>query len=57
MEMLKNKKEIEAVDIVYTFEVQDRFPPQTILSSFLSRSNEIWKRKRKETEDSVDALV
>lgn len=55
--MLKNKKEIEAVDIVYTFEVQDRFPPQTILSSFLSKSNEIWKRKRKATEDSFAIVV
>lgn len=54
--MLKYKREVEALNIVYTFDVQDKYPPQTILKSFLSKSDEILKRKRTEAED-LSAVV
>lgn len=54
--MLKYKREVEALNLVYTFEVQDKYPPETILKSFLSKSDEILKRKRTEAED-LSAVV
>ncbi|KAK1363939.1 hypothetical protein POM88_039500 [Heracleum sosnowskyi] len=54
--MLKYKREVEALNIVYTFDVQDKYPPQTILKSFMSKSDEIMKRKRTEAED-LSAVV
>ncbi|KAL8117467.1 hypothetical protein AgCh_015381 [Apium graveolens] len=54
--MLKYKREVEALNIVYTFDVQDKYPPQTILKSLLSKSDEILKRKRTEAED-LSAVV
>lgn len=55
--MLKYKREVEALNIVYTFNVQDKYPPQTILKSFLSKSDEILKRKRTEAEDLSAVVV
>ncbi|XP_050256007.1 protein FRIGIDA [Quercus robur] len=45
-EMMKNGRSVEAVDIAYTFGVEEKFHPQTILTSFLRKSKEAWKRTR-----------
>ncbi|XP_030939233.1 protein FRIGIDA [Quercus lobata] len=45
-EMMKNGRSVEAVDIAYTFGVEEKFHPQTILTSFLHKSKEAWKRTR-----------
>ncbi|KAK3029344.1 hypothetical protein RJ639_037867 [Escallonia herrerae] len=54
--MLKNKMEIEALDIVYTLGIVDRFPPQTILESFLRESKETWRKTRKATQGSFSVV-
>ncbi|GAV73406.1 LOW QUALITY PROTEIN: AAA domain-containing protein/Clp_N domain-containing protein/AAA_2 domain-containing protein/Frigida domain-containing protein/ClpB_D2-small domain-containing protein [Cephalotus follicularis] len=40
----KDKMSIEAVDIAYIFGVEEKFPPQKILNSFLRESNDAWKQ-------------
>lgn len=45
-EMMKNGRSVEAVDVAYTFGVEEKFHPQTILTSFLRKSKEAWKRTR-----------
>ncbi|KAF3953356.1 hypothetical protein CMV_021189 [Castanea mollissima] len=45
-EMMKNGSSVEAVDVAYTFGVEEKFNPQTILTSFLRKSKEAWKRTR-----------
>lgn len=45
-EMMKNGMSVEAVDVAYTFGVEEKFHPQTILTSFLRKSKEAWKRTR-----------
>ncbi|KAA8540585.1 hypothetical protein F0562_024496 [Nyssa sinensis] len=54
--MIKNKMEVEAVDIAYTFGLEDRFPPQPNLTSFLRKSKEAWKKTRKAAEGSSTAV-
>ncbi|XP_017215155.1 protein FRIGIDA [Daucus carota subsp. sativus] len=56
-QMLKYKREVEALNIVYTFDVKDKYPPQTILKSFLSKSDEILKRKRTEAADLSTLVI
>ncbi|KAL1533242.1 protein FRIGIDA-like [Salvia divinorum] len=46
-EMMKKKMEVDAVDIVYNFGLEERFNPHTILISFLRESNETWKKSKK----------
>lgn len=43
---MKNGRSVEAVDVAYTFGVEEKFHPQTILTSFLRKSKEAWKRTR-----------
>ncbi|KAJ8539246.1 hypothetical protein K7X08_013498 [Anisodus acutangulus] len=44
--MVKNKLEVDAVDAVYTFGVEGKCSPYTILSSFLEELKESSKRKK-----------
>ncbi|XP_059285483.1 protein FRIGIDA-like isoform X1 [Lycium ferocissimum] len=44
--MVKNKLEVEAVDAVYTFGVEEKCSPYTILSSFLEELKESLKKKK-----------
>ncbi|KAJ8550870.1 hypothetical protein K7X08_000240 [Anisodus acutangulus] len=44
--MVKNKLEVDAVDAVYTFGVEEKCSPYTILSSFLEELKESLKRKK-----------
>lgn len=54
---INNKKELNAVDLVYTFGLVERFNPQTILISFLRESKETGKRIRKAALGSAAAMV
>ncbi|KAK4846371.1 hypothetical protein QYF36_016456 [Acer negundo] len=45
--MKKNGMHVEAVDVVYTFGIEDKFSPQTLLTSFLQDSKEAWNRSRR----------
>ncbi|KAG6388417.1 hypothetical protein SASPL_149843 [Salvia splendens] len=55
-EMMKKKMEVDAVDIVYTFGLEERFNPHTILISFLQESNETWKKSKKGPQGSPATL-
>lgn len=55
-EMMKKKMEVDAVDIVYTFGLEERFNPQTILISFLRESKETWKKPKKGSQGSPATL-
>lgn len=56
-EMMKKKMEVDAVDIVYTFGLEERFNPHTILISFLQESSETWKKSKKGPQGSPATLV
>ncbi|KAL9156490.1 hypothetical protein ABFS82_09G080300 [Erythranthe guttata] len=45
--MMKNKMEVDAIDIVYTFGLEARFNPHKVLMQFLRESKESWKKPRK----------
>ncbi|GFP84718.1 protein frigida [Phtheirospermum japonicum] len=45
--MMKNRMEVDAVNLVYTFGLEERFNPQTILVSYLRESKESWKKTKK----------
>jgi hypothetical protein len=55
--MMKNGMSVEAVDVAYTFGVEEKFPPQEILTSFLRKSKEAWKRTRTVAHGSPMVLV
>lgn len=55
-EMMKKKMEVDAVDMVYTFGLEERFHPQTILISFLRESKETWKKPKKGSQGSLITL-
>ncbi|KAG6390703.1 hypothetical protein SASPL_148442 [Salvia splendens] len=55
-EMMTKKMEVDAVDIVYTFGLEERFNPYTILISFLQESNETWKKSKKGPQGSPATL-
>ncbi|KAL8456896.1 hypothetical protein ACS0TY_034941 [Phlomoides rotata] len=55
--MMKKKMEVDAVDIVYTFGLEQRFNPQSILVSFLRESKETWKKSRKGSHGSSATLM
>ncbi|KAL0354932.1 UNVERIFIED_CONTAM: protein FRIGIDA [Sesamum radiatum] len=48
--------EIDAVDIAYTFGLEERFYPQAVLTSFLRESKESWKKPKKGSQGSAAAL-
>ncbi|KAJ4972781.1 hypothetical protein NE237_005955 [Protea cynaroides] len=54
--MVKNRMHIEAIDVACTFRVEEKFPPQKILISFLRESKEVWKRTRREAQGSPAPL-
>lgn len=54
--MMKKGKVVEALDLAYTFGFEERFSPQTVLNSFLQKSNEVWK-KAKQARDVPSLLV
>lgn len=55
---MKNKRTaVDAVDLAYTFGLQDKFSTQTMLTSFLRESKEFWKKTKKTSQGSLHALV
>ncbi|KAL0545242.1 hypothetical protein IC582_020392 [Cucumis melo] len=54
--MTKSSKNIEAVDIIYAFGMEDVFPPQEILLSFLQECDETWKKRINEVRGSTMQL-
>lgn len=54
---MKKKMVVDAVDIVYTFGLEERFNPQTILISFLRESKETWKKPKKGSQGSPTTFV
>lgn len=55
--MLKKKMEVDAVDMAYTFGLEQRFNLQSILVSFLRESKETWKKSRKGVNGSSATQV
>ncbi|KAF2321355.1 hypothetical protein GH714_040427 [Hevea brasiliensis] len=50
--MMNNGMKIEAVDVAYTFGIEDKFPPQKLLTSFLRDTKEASKRRKREANNS-----
>ena len=55
--MTKSSKNIEAVDIIYAFGMENVFPPQEILLSFLQECDETWKKRINKVRGSTMQLV
>ncbi|MCD7458483.1 hypothetical protein HAX54_038358 [Datura stramonium] len=51
--MVKQKMEIDAVDIAYTFGIEDRFNPQKLVTSFLRESEEPLKKMKGKSQGSL----
>lgn len=54
---MKKSMNVEAVDIIYAFGLEDVFPPQEILLSFLQECDETWKKRINEVRGSTMQLV
>ncbi|XP_058195722.1 protein FRIGIDA-like [Rhododendron vialii] len=54
--MVKNKMEVEAVDVMYTFGMESRFLPVKILKSFLLEGKQTWKKTKQASEGSVSIV-
>ncbi|WCJ36386.1 Protein FRIGIDA [Euphorbia peplus] len=54
--MMSNGIKIEAVDVAYAFGIEDKFPPQKILSSYLRDSKEALKRRKRDASNSPTLL-
>lgn len=54
---MNNGMKIEAVDVAYSFGIEDKFPPQKLLNSFLRDTNEASKRRKREANNSPILLV
>ncbi|KAL3631766.1 hypothetical protein CASFOL_024750 [Castilleja foliolosa] len=55
--LLKHKMEVDAVDLVYTFGLEERFSPHDILASHLLESKESWKMPQKGPQSSLPATI
>ncbi|CAL5204444.1 unnamed protein product [Lathyrus oleraceus] len=53
--MMKKDKVVEAIELAYTFGFEEKFSPRTVLTSFLHKSSETWK-KAKEARDDPSLL-
>ncbi|KAK7350754.1 hypothetical protein VNO77_09680 [Canavalia gladiata] len=54
--MTKKGMVVEAVDLAYTFGFEEKFSPQTALTSFLQKSEETWKKVKQEAHDHHNVL-
>ncbi|XP_065872031.1 protein FRIGIDA [Euphorbia lathyris] len=50
--MMSNGMKIEAVDVANAFGIEDKFPPQKILSSYLRDTKEALKRRKRDGSNS-----
>ncbi|KAK7316874.1 hypothetical protein RJT34_00647 [Clitoria ternatea] len=49
--MIKKGMAVEAVDLAYTFGLEERISPQTTLTSFLQKLEDTWKKAKQEARD------
>lgn len=54
--VMKKGMHVEAVDVAVIFGMEDKFSPQTILTTFLRESKEMLKRAKREANNSPVAL-
>lgn len=54
---MKKGSVAEAVDLAYVFGFEEKLSPQTNLTSYLQKSENSWKKTRKEARGSATALV
>ena len=54
---MKTGAGVEAVDLAYIFGFEEKYSPQTILTQFLQKSEETWKKTKKETHGLAPVLV
>ncbi|XP_050223313.1 protein FRIGIDA [Mercurialis annua] len=54
--MMNSGIKLEAVDVAYTFGIEDKFPPQKLLKSLLRDSKEALKKRERETSNSPALL-
>lgn len=55
--MVKNKMAVDAVDLAYSFGLEDKFTTHTMLISYLRNSKEFWKKTKRDSRGSLVALV
>lgn len=55
--MVKMKMAVDAVDIAYTFGLEDKVSPEAILTSFLREAKELWKRTKRSSQGLITAVV
>ncbi|XP_057727679.1 protein FRIGIDA [Arachis stenosperma] len=49
--IMKKGSVVEAVDLAYTFGFEEKYSPQTALTSFLQKSEEAWKKTKNGSHD------
>lgn len=49
--MMKRGKVVDALDLAYTFGFEEKFSPKTTLTSFLYKSDEVWKKAKQDARD------
>ncbi|CAJ1974733.1 unnamed protein product [Sphenostylis stenocarpa] len=54
--MIKKGMVVKAVDLAYTFGFEEKYSPQTVLTSFLQKSEETWKKAKQDANDFPNAL-
>lgn len=54
---MKKGMVIEAVDLAYTFGFEEKISSQSVLTSFLQKSTEAWKKSKQEAPGVHSALV
>lgn len=55
--MIRKGMVVKAVDLAYTFGLEEKYSPQTALTSFLQKSEETWKKAKQDSNDFPSALV
>ncbi|KAK7353843.1 hypothetical protein VNO80_19296 [Phaseolus coccineus] len=54
--MIRKGMVVKAVDLAYTFGLEEKYSPQTALTSFLQKSEETWKKAKQDANDFPGAL-
>ncbi|XP_047150026.1 protein FRIGIDA [Vigna umbellata] len=54
--MIRKGMVVKAVDLAYTFGLEEKYSPQTALTTFLQKSEETWKKSKQEANDFPSVL-
>ncbi|KAL5717552.1 hypothetical protein ACHQM5_010536 [Ranunculus cassubicifolius] len=54
--LVKQRMGCVAVEVAYAFGLQEEFPPETILSSFLKESQQLWESSKRKSQNTPWAL-